>query len=50
LIEKAYREHAAPIVSEYIEAWYNRKRQHAALEYLPPEEFARKVNKQNIAA
>jgi len=46
----AHRQHAAFIVFEYIETWYNRKRQHSALGYLSPEEFARKINKQNIAA
>ncbi len=46
----AHREQAALIVFEYIETWYNRKRQHSALGYLSPEEFARKINKQNIAA
>jgi len=45
----AHREQAALIVFEYIETWYNRKRQHSALGYLSPEEFARKLNKQNIA-
>ncbi|MGE8377233.1 MAG: IS3 family transposase [Sphingobacterium sp.] len=29
--------------------WYNRKRKHSALGYLSPEEFARKISKQNIA-
>ncbi|WP_409529486.1 IS3 family transposase [Sphingobacterium sp.] len=38
------------MVFEYIETWYNRKRQHSALGYLSPEESARKINKQNIAA
>ncbi len=46
----AHREQAALVVFEYIETWYNRKRQHSALGYLSPVEFARKINKQNIAA
>jgi len=46
----AHRKQAALIVFEYIETWYNRKRQHSALGYLSPEEFTRKINKQNIAA
>ena len=44
------KEQAALIVFEYIETWYNRKRQHSALGYLSPEEFGRNLNKQNIAA
>ena len=41
---------AALIVFEYIEAWYNRKRLHSALGFMSPEEFGKKLNKQNIAA
>ena len=44
------KQQAALIVFEYIETWYNRKRQHSALGYLSPEEFGRNLNKQNIAA
>jgi len=44
------KEQAARVVFEYIETWYNRKRLHSALGYLSPEEFGRKLNKQNIAA
>lgn len=44
------KEHAARIVFEYIETWYNRKRLHSALGYVSPEEFGRNLNKQNIAA
>ena len=46
----AHREQAALIVFEYIETWYNRKRQHSVFGYLSPDEFAGKMNKQNIAA
>lgn len=44
------KEHAALIVFEYIETWYNRKRLHSTLGYLSPEEFGRNLNKKNIAA
>lgn len=33
---------ARQLVFEFIESWYNRKRQHAHLGYLSPEEFYRK--------
>lgn len=42
--------HAALVVFEYIEAWYNRKRLHSALGHMSPEEFGRNLNKQIIAA
>ena len=42
--------HAALVVFEYIEMWYNRKRLHSALGYMSPEEFGRNLNKQIIAA
>jgi putative transposase len=41
---------AAVIVFEYIEIWYNRKRQHSALGYMSPTEFEEILNKQKIAA
>jgi putative transposase len=44
------KEQAALIVFEYIEIWYNRKRLHSALGYLPPAEFERNLIKLNIAA
>jgi putative transposase len=44
------KEHAAIVVFEYIETWYNRKRLHSALDYTSPEEYGQKLNKQNIAA
>ena len=44
------KEQAALIVFEYIEVWYNRKRQHSALGYLSPKEFGRNLNKRKIAA
>ena len=46
----ANKAQAALVVFEYIEAWYNRKRLHSALGFMPPEEFGRTLNKQNIAA
>lgn len=44
------KHHAAIVVFEYIEVWYNRKRMHSALGFMSPEEFGRKLNEQNIAA
>ncbi len=44
------KEQAAMVVFEYIETWYNRRRLHSALDYMSPEEFGQKINKQNIAA
>lgn len=44
------KQQAAVIVFEYIEIWYNRKRQHSALGYLSPTEFEEILNKQKIAA
>lgn len=41
---------AALVVFEYIEIWYNRKRQHSALGYVSPTEFEEILNKQKIAA
>ena len=41
---------AAVIVFEYIEIWYNRKRQHSALGYMSPTEFEEILNKRKIAA
>jgi len=46
----AHKQQAAVVVFEYIETWYNRKRLHLALDYMSPEEFAEKLNKQNVAA
>lgn len=45
-----HKQQAAVVVFEYIETWYNRKRLHSALGFMSPEEFERKLNKQNIAA
>ena len=44
------KQQAAVIVFEYIEIWYNRKRQHSALGYVSPTEFEEFLNKQKIAA
>jgi len=44
------KQQAAVIVFEYIEIWYNRKRQHSALGYMSPTEFEEILNKQKIAA
>ncbi len=44
------KHHAAIVVFEYIEVWYNRKRMHSALGFMSPEEFGRKLNEQNIVA
>lgn len=44
------KQQAAVIVFEYIEVWYNRKRQHSALGYVSPTEFEENLNKQKIAA
>ena len=44
------KQQAAVIVFEYIEIWYNRKRQHSALEYMSPTEFEELLNMQKIAA
>ncbi|GGH21476.1 hypothetical protein FAZ19_14905 [Sphingobacterium alkalisoli] len=45
--EAKLTEHAALIVFEYIETWYNRKRLYFARDYLCPEEYGQKLNKQN---
>lgn len=45
----ANRQQATVVVFEYIETWYNRKRLHSALGYTTPEQFAKNLNKQNIA-
>ena len=39
----ASREEARANVFQYIEVWYNRKRQHSSLGYLSPEEFERRA-------
>jgi len=45
----ATRAQARAAVFEYIEMFYNRKRLHAALDYLSPEAFeARKVGEQSV--
>lgn len=44
------KQQAAVIVFEYIEIWYNRKRQHSALGYMSPTEFEEILNKPKIAA
>jgi putative transposase len=44
------KQQAAVIVFEYIETWYNRKRQHSALGYMSPTEFEEILNKQKVAA
>ncbi len=44
------KQQAALIVFEYIEIWYNRKRLHSALGYMPPQDFEKQLNKQIIAA
>lgn len=43
------KQQAAVIVFEYIEIWYNRKRQHSALEYMSPTEFEEILNMQKTA-
>jgi putative transposase len=44
------KQQAAIIVFEYIETWYNRKRQHSSLGYVSPTEFEEILVNQKIAA
>ena len=44
------KQQAAIVVFEYIETWYNRKRQHSALGYMSPKEFEELLNMHKIAA
>jgi transposase InsO family protein len=42
------KEQTALAAFEYIEIWYNRKRLHFLLAYMPLEEFSLKLNKQSF--